>query len=526
MKKITLIGAAFSLFFGTVSAQELELESDATLLKKYMSTITEAELKDHLSIIASDEYEGRETGERGQKMAADYIAKYFLSQGLVGPVKDNPNPYFQQFDLYSSKYSRFDITANNKKVELFDDLFPYGNFSLNKDTEVVFVGYGDSTSKMDDYANADIKGKGVVFYQNSPEEYLEEDDKAKGLRQKARLAAEKGAAFAIILSDSDEEYLTQTKRYASFLKKGKLSFKKPDSSKEEKSFGVILAKPSTFIAMLNKDEAKWNKMIQKNLKKGNRPAHESFNISINAEYSTRRVPTENVLGFMEGTDLKDEVLVISAHYDHVGIINGEIHNGADDDGSGTTGLLELVNAFSQAKKEGHGPRRSILFMTVTGEEKGLLGSEYYSENPIYSMEQTIADLNIDMIGRGDADHKDNPNFVYTIGSDMLSTDLHNIHLEVSKTFKPDLTIDYTYNDKNDPNRYYYRSDHYNFAKHNVPVIFYFNGTHEDYHQPTDTVDKIQFKEMANRAQLVFATAWELSNREKAPVVDKTDTNQK
>ncbi|ANQ48664.1 M28 family peptidase [Flammeovirga yaeyamensis] len=526
MKKATILSAALSLCLSAASAQGIQLESNPELVNKYMSTITPNELKEHLTIIASDEYEGRETGERGQKMAADYIAKYFMSEGLVGPVKDNPNPYFQQFDLYSSKYTSFEITSGGHKAELFEDIFPYGNFSLNKETDLIFIGFGDTSKDFDDYANADIKGKGVVFFQNSPEEYKGESGDKNGLRQKARMAAEKGAAFAIILADTDEEFTTQTKRYASYLKKGKLSFEKPNSEQAASSFGVILAKPSSFMAIMGKDQSKFQKTIQKNLKKGKAPAHESFKISINAKYETRRVPTENVLGFMEGTDLKDEILVVTAHYDHVGIIDGKIHNGADDDGSGTTGLLEVVNAFSQAKKEGNGPRRSILFMTVTGEEKGLLGSEYYSSHPIFPMENTIADLNIDMIGRGDAEHKDQPNFVYTIGSDMLSSDLHNIHLEVSKTFKPDLLIDYTYNDKDDPNRYYYRSDHYNFAKHNVPVIFYFNGTHEDYHQPTDTVDKIQFNEMANRAQLVFATAWELANREKAPVVDKKDESQK
>ncbi|WP_281614037.1 M28 family peptidase [Flammeovirga sp. SubArs3] len=524
MKKTNLL-AALTFAFTSMNAQDIKLESNAEDVQKYMNTITQEELKGHLSILASDEYEGRETGERGQKMAADYIAKHFMNKGLVGPVKDNPNPYFQQFDLYNQKYTNFTISANGKSAKLFDDIFPYGNFTIKEDVELIFVGFGDSTKTFDDYAGVDVKGKGVIFFQDSPDEYGPEA-KVNGLRRKAKYAAEKGAAFAIILPESDEKFNTQTSRYASYLKKGRLTFNKPQKSNEQNSFGLVLGKPSTFMEVLGLDESKFNKAIAKSLKKQESPKHTTFKVSIDAEFSTMRVPTENVLGFMEGTDLKDEVLVVTSHYDHVGIIDGKIHNGADDDGSGTTGVLEIVDAFAQAKKDGKGPRRSILFMTVTGEEKGLLGSEYYSEHPIFPMEKTIADLNVDMIGRGDDAHKDQPNFVYVIGSDMLSSDLHSIHTQVSQTYKSDLALDYTYNEKNDPNRYYYRSDHYNFAKHGVPVIFYFNGTHEDYHQPTDTVDKIAFGPMQNRAQLIFATAWELAHRDKAPVVDKEDNGSK
>ena len=151
-------------------------------------------------------------------------------------------------------------------------------------------------------------------------------------------------------------------------------------------------------------------------------------------------------------------------------------------------------------------------MPVAGEEKGLLGSKYYTENPVYPLENTVADLNIDMIGRLDEKHADNPNYVYLIGSDKLSNELHRISEEANSTYT-NLELDYTYNDPNDPNRFYYRSDHYNFAKKNIPIIFYFNGTHEDYHKATDTVDKIDFEKMEKITRLVFYTCWELVNRE-------------
>lgn len=236
-------------------------------------------------------------------------------------------------------------------------------------------------------------------------------------------------------------------------------------------------------------------------------------------FSPKLNDSENIWAFIEGTEKPDEILVISAHYDHVGMKNGEVYNGADDDGSGTVSLLEIAQAFMAAKKDGYGPKRSILFLHVTGEEHGLHGSRYYSENPLFPIENTIADLNIDMIGRRDVEHTDNGNYVYVIGSDRLSTDLHNINEDANKKYTH-LDLDYKYNDRKDPNQFYFRSDHYNFAKKGIPIIFYFNGVHADYHKPTDTPDKIEYDLLAKRAQLAFATAWELANRENRPVVDK------
>ena len=220
---------------------------------------------------------------------------------------------------------------------------------------------------------------------------------------------------------------------------------------------------------------------------------------------------ENVLGYIEGSDLKDELIIITAHYDHLGKHDTLLFNGADDDGSGTVAIMEIAEAFMLAKRDGKGPRRSILIMPVSGEEKGLLGSKYYTNNPVFPLRKTIANLNIDMIGRIDNMHLDG-NYVYLIGSDMLSKDLHNISEEINKKHIG-LELDYTYNTDDDPHRYYYRSDHYNFAKNNIPVIFYFNGVHEDYHKTTDTIEKIDFNKIEKITRFVFLTAWELANRE-------------
>ncbi|NNK88091.1 MAG: M28 family peptidase [Flavobacteriaceae bacterium] len=232
--------------------------------------------------------------------------------------------------------------------------------------------------------------------------------------------------------------------------------------------------------------------------------------------------TENVYAFIEGEEHPDEVVVISAHYDHEGIDkSGRIYYGADDDASGTVALMEMAQAFKMAKEDGNGPGRSILFLHTTAEEIGLQGSRFYTENPAFPLSKTVANLNIDMIGRVDNYYMKNggDDYIYIIGSDRLSTELHYINEAVNSTYF-DLELDYRYNDEDDRNRYYYRSDHYNFARHNIPVIFYFNGEHPDYHRVTDTPDKINYELLAKRTRLIFATAWQLANQESRLLVDK------
>ncbi len=223
--------------------------------------------------------------------------------------------------------------------------------------------------------------------------------------------------------------------------------------------------------------------------------------------------SENVLAFIKGKEKPEEVIVISAHLDHLGIEDdGQINNGADDDGSGTVAIMEIAQAFNKAKKDGHEPKRSILFLHLTAEEIGKKGSEYYTNHPAFPLDDTVADLNIDMIGRVDDRHLDNKNYVYLIGSDRLSKELHYISEKVNEKYSG-IYLDYRYNVQGERNHYYSRSDHYNFAKHGIPVIFYFNGEHNDYHEPSDTPDKIEYELLEKRARLIFATAWQLANQE-------------
>jgi Zn-dependent M28 family amino/carboxypeptidase len=281
---------------------------------------------------------------------------------------------------------------------------------------------------------------------------------------------------------------------------------------EETLFSGLLKTESLALFGLSKDDVEGKAL--------------DLNFTASIQGGTNEVDTENVAAVIEGVEFPDEYVVISSHLDHIGInADGEINNGADDDGSGTVALLEIAEAFKMAKEQGKGPRRTVVFLHVTGEEKGLLGSEYYTDfEPLYPLENTVTNLNIDMIGRIDPERSGDSNYIYLIGSDKLSTDLHELSEAVNQKYLQ-IELDYTYNDENDPNRFYYRSDHYNFAKNNIPIIFYFNGTHDDYHRESDTPDKINYDLLENRSRLVFHTALEVANRDQKPVVDKAEVEE-
>ncbi|RYG51528.1 MAG: M28 family peptidase, partial [Chitinophagaceae bacterium] len=241
------------------------------------------------------------------------------------------------------------------------------------------------------------------------------------------------------------------------------------------------------------------------------------------KYQGRRdnVESSNVIGIIEGSDKKDEYVFLTAHYDHLGIRNGQIHYGADDDGSGTVGIMHLGAAFAKAKADGNGPRRTVVILAFSGEEKGLWGSEFYSENPIFPLEKTSVDLNIDMIGRIDTERlsADSNNYIYVVGHDKISTDLPRISETMNSKYSG-LVFDYKFDDPNDPHRIYFRSDHYNFARKGVPVLFFYDGMlKSDYHKPTDTVDKINWALYEKRARMIFHTAWEMANREEMLIRD-------
>jgi Peptidase family M28 len=454
------------------------------------------------SIIASDVMEGRETGKRGQKMAAAFIASYFEELGLVAPVNGN---YYQPVPLYITGAPAVALRAGS--VEFTNEEYMYaGSFETAGmvDMPIMFAGNGSET----EIDKMDLNGKAVMFL-SDPAVSVINNSLVRALR-------DKGAMMVFTAIEKDDDFKRITNATRSFTG-GRLSLTKQAGQSTNTGLFYLNAQSAGKIFNTTLDKLK-KSAADKKLDKV-KPATISYSIA----QSYREVRSENILGFLEGTDKKDEVVVITAHYDHIGISTraegDKINNGADDDGSGTVAVLAMAKAFVQAKKDGKGPRRSILFMTVTGEEKGLLGSRYYTDNPVYSLSNTVANLNIDMIGRRDPQHKDSAPYVYVIGSDKLSTELHTLSESTNKTYT-NLIFDYTYNDEKHPERIYYRSDHWNFAKNNIPIVFYFDGVHEDYHKPSDEVDKIEFDLLAARAKTVFHTAWEIANRENRLIVDK------
>jgi len=501
---------------------------DNAVMSKYKNTITSADLKEYLYVVASDGFEGRNTASRGLKLAAEYITNFYSANGLVGPVKGKANPYLQPIPFYEKKMIGAKMSAGGVTFENNKDFAAINSSNCDKQVEAVFGGYGVDLPDYKDLANLDLKGKALVLISGEPL-----DSEGRRLFEKSQqdfLSSEKLKSLGItdlIFTMPRQETWDAQAPYLSYISETLKPMHQVDPSELEvdRSFNRFLMSPSKVAAIFGMTPKAYFEKVQSYLDQ-RKPLGGTFEpkpLKIMVSMVEAEITSNNLAAYIEGTDLKEEILVISSHYDHVGIAGGQIHNGADDDGSGTVGVMEIAQAFAKASREGYRPRRSILFLNVTGEEKGLFGSAYYTDvSPIFPLENTIADLNIDMIGRVDPKHENSGDYVYVIGSDMLSTDLHNIHERVAKKNFPDFELDYLYNGKEHPERFYYRSDHYNFAKNNIPVIFYFNGTHADYHKPTDTPDKINYELLAKRAQLVFATAWELANIDERPVVDKAE----
>lgn len=494
----------------------------------WASTILADHLKRHVYTLASDEFEGRETGTAGQEKAAAYISTYYESIGLKPCVKGS---WYQTYPLRQETNLGSVARVNDKLYSFLDHFYFFGMDAQDLRTnKIVFAGYGIRDKRHNDYKKLETltKGSWVMCLQGEP---INKKGKSKitGSNEtsdwnddvflKAEAAQKAGASVLLVVNTNYEMYMRRV-RY--WLEQPRMQLERDKKSVEPEHIAIIYISPDFANALLNSSGQKVE-LLQARLNKGKmvKPITLQVDADFHVEQKIDRVEAENVLAFIEGSDpvLKNEVVVVSAHYDHVGIINGQIHNGADDDASGTAAAMEIGEAFQLAKQAGNGPRRSVLILHVSGEEKGLLGSEWYSDHAVFPLASTVCDLNIDMIGRIDPEHKDS-NYVYLIGSDKLSTDLHKISEQCNRE-QTKLVLDYTYNRPDDPNRFYYRSDHYNFAKHNIPVIFYFSGVHEDYHKPGDDAPKILYNKMETITRLVFHTAWNVANRDERLKVDVT-----
>lgn len=494
MKRYYLIGA-LGLF---MSFQATAQQHDEAV--KFASTITDADLEKHLTYLASDELEGRDTGKKGQKLAARYLADFYKGLDLAGPVSGS---YFQPFKLSSVSWEEISLKVGPQKLVNNEDFVFIGDADMKKKgkSELVFLGLANE----ENLEKVNVQEKIVGLWAT--------DGSAGNAIEKIMEAGAEGVI--IVTMEGQANFDRMANRYKTLSGQGRMGFDQPTEHRP-----VFLVSSDKMASLFDRSVADL-----KEAAKNNPESIPSQKVTYRIKKKKEMVVTENVMGYLEGTDKKEEVLVISSHYDHIGINSkGEINNGADDDGSGTVAVMEIAEAFSLAAQEGHRPRRSILFLNVTGEEKGLLGSEYYTDHPVFPLENTINNLNIDMVGRIDYEYEDaeDQDYIYVIGSDMLSSHLKMI-LEYNNITYSGLKLDYRYDAEDDPNRFYYRSDHYNFAKHNIPVAFFFNGVHDDYHQPTDTVDKIEFELLEKRAKLIFHTAWDLANREQRTPVDGSNT---
>nr|WP_276903089.1 M28 family peptidase [Pedobacter kyonggii] len=503
---------------------------------KFSKAINPENAYKHLSVLASDEYEGRETGTKGAWMAADYIRDYFKSLGLKAPVNGS---YFQKIDLVNVTLKESHLTVNGQPKEYQKDylvspsLISDQGFTFSAD-ELVFIGYGLKKDNYNDFTGTDIKGKVVIMFNGGdptlkPGTRIDRAAYRATLEARAKYFAENNVK-AIILIDPAVDRITENTKET--LKKGKVMAKTNAAIEAQKQNDI--PRISISVALANELLKASNTTVadlQKKIVDSQAPSSQVLNVPFSASAAKTETPVrcENVLGYLEGSDpvLKKEVLILTGHYDHIGLetdpnAKDKVNNGADDDGSGTTGVLLMAKAFTDAKKAGKGAKRSILFMTVVGEEKGLWGSEWYSEHPVFPIENTIADLNTDMIGRTGEEYlgtPDSANYIYSVGSRMLSSDLANLSEQVNATYTK-MKLDYKYDDPKDPEQIYYRSDHYNFAKLGIPIIFYYDGMlQQDYHKPGDEVSKINFPLLTKRAKLTYYTAWELANRAKRPAVD-------
>ncbi len=495
MRRLCLLLSAFIIGRLPAGAQKIPDP------RPYAQTITAADLKKHLYIVASADFEGRETATEGQRKAAAYIENHFRSLSLT---PGNGNSFQLYYPVFRDSLLQAELQVNGQPFTLNQD-FAASVAADNDGTlfgsEVVFAGYGISDSSRDDYKGLNARGRIVLVLDGLPAGTAPAPggrrNRGAGFFAKQEAAQKNGAAGVLILESVIPRNVSAVK--------GNMYLNEYKKDNYPNTF-YITEKAARAILGDDYTAAQSGSLA---------PKAYTVNVKMGFSKTILRLQSSDVLGFLEGSDLKDQIVVLSAHYDHLGKRDdGTIYFGADDDGSGTVSILELAEAFAKAKAAGKGPRRSILFLANSGEEKGLWGSQYYSEHPTYPLDHTTVDLNIDMIGRIDPNRKigDSTNYVYVVGDDKLSTDLKPISIAQNKKYTK-LELDYKFNDPNDPDRIYYRSDHFNFARKGVPIIFYFDGIHKDYHQPTDTPDKINYDIMEKRARLVFFTAWEMANRQ-------------
>ena len=540
----------FLVSFLIVQPGAAQTTADAKSIYDFQNEVTIDFLRSHLSALAADSMEGRETGMEGQKKAARYLAKQYRSLGLDPAAGDQS--YLQHFDLVANRADStiFELYKTGDDSILIDRsvassgsaakfIRAFGGFS-KLDGEIIFAGFGvnDPAHAVSHLEGMDLAGKWVMVFREIPN-VVDGDtliDPGIDFRSRFSMILNQNNAAGILLipsmgSKEFEQTAEQRTAYYSSLTGMSLKYRSNGQGPGGYPLGYNLVHPELAAQILSLDTgvkglAELKNELIENIT-GFKPRSTGYGLKHTPYTSQETIVSENVAAFLEGQDpeLKDEVVVLTSHYDHLGVgqpdsTGDRIYNGADDDGSGTVALLNVAHALKEAKLNGQGPRRSVLFLHVSGEEKGLLGSRFYSDHPLYPIDRTVANINIDMIGRLDEAHKEQgvADYSYIIGSDIISSDMDSL-LKAANRKSGNIEFDMKYNDLKDPNQFYRRSDHWNFGRLGVPFVFFFTGVHEDYHRPSDEIEKIQFEKMAKIVRTIYATTVEVANAESPPEVD-------
>lgn len=530
MRKLLIIGLFVS--FIACSGTKDSAKAPKPTITDFVETITAEGLRRDLEVIAHDSLEGRDTGSPGLEKAARYLSGRYTELGLE-PVGDN-GTYEQFFDVVAPVTNSYDYTVKDVNGNVIDNSKltknEIGNFSnifgnnADVEGEILFAGTGTVNNKLDiNHFPEDMGGKWVMIFSA-------EDTNLRTLQQ---TVFSSGALGLILIPETVEDFkATAEGRQFSIGTPGRMTLAYMSNNNSgrgggsQPSYEVINPElAAQILSVNNADELHTlSKTIQDNPADFT-PSNTGFTFSYKVDAEEKTITTSNIVAFLEGSDpkLKEEVVVLSSHYDHIGITAPDstgdtINNGADDDGSGTVGVLHAAQAMAAAKNAGVGPKRSVLFMHVAGEEKGLLGSRYYSDHPIYEIENTVANINVDMIGRVDEIHKDRKDFIYIIGGKLISSGLDSIVREANEK-SVNINISERFNDLNDPNQFYRRSDHWNFGRLGIPFIFFFNGVHDDYHRPSDEIKYIEWEQLTQRTKLLYMSTALIANAKDRPVVD-------
>lgn len=537
MKKLLALFLITFVLSSPLAAQRRNGSSTATATARFgnVEGVSARQLKEHLTFIASDELEGRDTPSRGLDIAAMYIAKHLSSWGIK-PAGDE-GTYFQKFPLRQTK-----IDTEGTRLNINGQSYHYGQDFLTSlvasnlsNAPLVFAGYGWAikSKNINPYEGIDVRDKVIVVLNSLPKGVTGNDLKGPigGDWMSPAYYGQINGAKAVINFPTFGGLVNWEGTRWNQSEKGGVIFGKQESVIK---IPLITLSPRGIAAVMQGEKFSATNLFNK---AAAGEAIESFDlkptkrVSASVAVKSQDIHSQNVVGVLEGSDpvLKNEYVAIGAHYDHVGMnpfFAGEdkIWNGADDDGSGTVAVMAIAEAMSKGPR----PKRSMLFIWHAGEEKGLWGSEFFADNPTVPIGSIITELNIDMIGRyqnpGDENHPQNKQLpkqgeIFLIGSRMMSTELGELSDSVNKAFL-NLGFNFKYDDPNDPEQYFYRSDHFNYAKKGVPIIFYMDGSHADYHQVTDSIEKINFEQMEKVTRTIMATGWELANRPTRPKVDK------